>query len=63
MISCYQDMLYLVKFEEEPELLLGTGGGPLLVWVVTLSLGIVDSGPISLKNDNIKDIKGGKFYI
>ena len=56
-------MLCLVKLEEGPELLLGTGGRPLSVWVVTLSLGIVGGGTISLKNDNTKDIKGEKFYI
>ena len=54
-------MFYLIKLEEGPELLLGTGGGPLLVWVVTLSLGIIGGVAISLKNDNTKDIKGGDF--
>ena len=54
-------MLYLVKLEEGPEPLLGPGGRPLSVWVVTLSLGIVGGGAISLKNDNTKDIKGEDF--
>ena len=40
--------LYLVKLEEGPKLLLGTGGGPLSVWVVILSLGIVGSDALFL---------------
>ena len=56
-------MLYLIKLEEGPELLLGTGGRPLSVWVVTLSLGIVGGGAISLKNDNTKDIKGKNLHL
>ena len=50
-----------MKFEEGPELLLGTGGGLLSVWVETLSLGIIGGNAISLKNNNTKDIKGGDF--
>ena len=54
-------MLYLIKLEEGPELLLGTGGRPLSVWAVTLSLGIAGGGAISLRNDNTKDIEMEDF--
>ena len=51
-------MLYLTKFEEEPEHPLGTWGRPFSDWVTVLSLGTVDGNAIPLKMTIQKVLKG-----
>ena len=49
LIQWWRYVVYLIKLEEGPEHLLGTGGRLLSVWVITLSLEIIGGGAISVK--------------
>ena len=59
----FQGILYLTKFEEEPEHPLDTGGELLSVWSTVLSLETDSGNTIPLKKATQKDVKGRDFTI
>ena len=56
-----ENIFYLIKLEEQPELLLGTGGGSLSISEETLNLEIIGGDTIFLRSMIIQNISKEKI--